>query len=355
MTEQDHFLATICDHPHDDAPRLIYADWLEERGDPRAEFIRVQCERAHLPDDDPRQPALAKREWELLKEHRDQWTPALGREIGYVEFRRGFVEALHLSTAAFLRRGERLFRKIPLLRVVLTAARPERMPELAASPLLARLTGLQLYGPIEEEGAVELFASPHLTSLRELDLTSNRLGPDAVAALLGSSLTGLTRLGLGHNALDDPEAEALAASPNLARLTELGLEHNKIGDLGVTALATSPYLSSLRVFRLGCNRVRDRGAQALASSPNLAGLRHLSLWNNPIGDAGALALAGSSHLAGLRELNLGNGRISTAGQSACLAALPEGRQLRYGESPPWTPTLIRLGDGKRMVGLAGAG
>ncbi|MEK6238590.1 MAG: TIGR02996 domain-containing protein [Planctomycetales bacterium] len=45
------FLAEIADAPHDDAPRLIYADWLEERGDSRADFIRlaVDATRAKAP------------------------------------------------------------------------------------------------------------------------------------------------------------------------------------------------------------------------------------------------------------------------------------------------------------------
>ena len=42
------FLQSIIAAPDDDAPRLVYADWLEEHGgEPeRAEFIRVQCELA---------------------------------------------------------------------------------------------------------------------------------------------------------------------------------------------------------------------------------------------------------------------------------------------------------------------
>src|SRR5262249_28449408 len=41
------FLRDIVAHPEDSAPRLIYADWLEENGDAaRAELIRVQCELA---------------------------------------------------------------------------------------------------------------------------------------------------------------------------------------------------------------------------------------------------------------------------------------------------------------------
>jgi uncharacterized protein (TIGR02996 family) len=39
MTED--FLQAIIDAPEDDAPRLVYADWLEDNGQPeRAEFIR---------------------------------------------------------------------------------------------------------------------------------------------------------------------------------------------------------------------------------------------------------------------------------------------------------------------------
>lgn len=43
------FLRAILAVPDDDAPRLIYADWLDENGQPeRAEFIRVQCRIAEI-------------------------------------------------------------------------------------------------------------------------------------------------------------------------------------------------------------------------------------------------------------------------------------------------------------------
>jgi uncharacterized protein (TIGR02996 family) len=41
MIEERAFLLAILERPDDDAPKLIYADWLEERGDPRAEFLRM--------------------------------------------------------------------------------------------------------------------------------------------------------------------------------------------------------------------------------------------------------------------------------------------------------------------------
>src|SRR5262245_46278944 len=41
MVEESTFLAAIVASPHDWGPRLVFADWLEERGDPRAEMIRL--------------------------------------------------------------------------------------------------------------------------------------------------------------------------------------------------------------------------------------------------------------------------------------------------------------------------
>ena len=74
MSEAAAFLADICERPEDDAPRLVYADWLEEHGEPdRAEFIRTQCELAKAAEDDPRRVKLKDREKALLKEHQGEW------------------------------------------------------------------------------------------------------------------------------------------------------------------------------------------------------------------------------------------------------------------------------------------
>ena len=44
--EREAFLNAIFDAPEDDLPRLVFADWLDERGESDwAELIRCQCER----------------------------------------------------------------------------------------------------------------------------------------------------------------------------------------------------------------------------------------------------------------------------------------------------------------------
>ena len=42
--------AAVLAHPDDDLPRLVYADWLDESGDPDgARFLRAQIAMAALP------------------------------------------------------------------------------------------------------------------------------------------------------------------------------------------------------------------------------------------------------------------------------------------------------------------
>ncbi len=52
----------------------MFSDWLEEHGEfDRAEFIRVQVQRASLPSWDAAQVGLKIREQELLRKHSETW------------------------------------------------------------------------------------------------------------------------------------------------------------------------------------------------------------------------------------------------------------------------------------------
>jgi uncharacterized protein (TIGR02996 family) len=75
MTDERAFLAAILEQPDDDARKLIYADWLEERGDPRGEYVRlmmkVRQERVVTPEQRQRHQELSGELGELrTEEHR---------------------------------------------------------------------------------------------------------------------------------------------------------------------------------------------------------------------------------------------------------------------------------------------
>ncbi len=96
----DAFLRAIRADPEADLPRLVYADWLDEHDDPaRAEFVRVQCELAKLPDHDDGYAALEDREHELLAEHEAKWLGDGPYPPDEWTFRRGFVDEVRLDPA----------------------------------------------------------------------------------------------------------------------------------------------------------------------------------------------------------------------------------------------------------------
>jgi uncharacterized protein (TIGR02996 family) len=163
MTQDDAFLADIIANPDDDAPRLVYADWLEDHGQPdRAAFVRVQCQLARLPHDDERREDLEAKERELLRRHRREWLRPLRGLVSKCEFRRGFVEQGTATAAAFARRAEDIYRGTPL-RYLMLGGRTRRADQLAACPHLLRLASLTLYANgLGAAGLGTLLASPHL-------------------------------------------------------------------------------------------------------------------------------------------------------------------------------------------------
>jgi uncharacterized protein (TIGR02996 family) len=83
---EEDLLAAVYANPDDDAPRSVYADWLQERGDPRGEFIALQLEKS------PTKEAQARIR-ELLKKHERAWLGPIEPPVlkAAVVFRRGFV------------------------------------------------------------------------------------------------------------------------------------------------------------------------------------------------------------------------------------------------------------------------
>jgi uncharacterized protein (TIGR02996 family) len=261
-TYADAFLEDVLARPDDDAPRLIFADWLEEHGGPperaRAEFIRVQCRLADpaLKGDERRRVEAAQ---DLLAhEHGAGWDRALFDLVEVRKYHRGFVGEVWLKEEAFLAGADRLFRLAPVQHL--------------------HLGGWHIPDPRSRNlGVPALAACPHLARLRGLDLSYSQLSSNGVQALLVSEhLTGLTALNLACNAIGDAGARALAGSPLLARLTTLDLSSNAIGAAGVRLLAAalgrlaaSDDGLRLRTLRLAGNRLSGGAKHLVRSSPLL--------------------------------------------------------------------------------------
>jgi uncharacterized protein (TIGR02996 family) len=323
MNLEHSFLGDVCDNPDDDAPRLIYADWLDERAAPgdadRAEFIRAQCALAKLPATAPQRPDLERRQQGLLAAHRATWEAPLRPLLGQREltFERGFVTGLALTPEELLSLGEWLFRAAPVQRIRFEGeSEGHPLDKALLSPLLARVTALTInHGLVLTVSA--LASSPCRRRLQHLDLSGTYLRPFGAQALSELRLPKVRRLRLVGCFIGDVGAHVLAQSPCLGRLTELALDSNDIGPSGVRALASSHSLPALTTLSLDGNRIGPEGARALAGCPRLlSGHVLLSLNGGGIGDWGARALAAVPVLRRITELRLRNNQIGPAGARA---------------------------------------
>jgi uncharacterized protein (TIGR02996 family) len=77
MTDESAFLEAVRAAPKDRATRLVYADWLEERGDPNGELIRIEEESAELPVFSDRFWLLKPRRNELRSRAAPDWLAAM--------------------------------------------------------------------------------------------------------------------------------------------------------------------------------------------------------------------------------------------------------------------------------------
>lgn len=203
MSDEPALLAATLAHPDEDTPRLIYADWLDENGQPdRAEFIRIQC----APDADE---AAENRAFDLEERNRAKWLTGLPQFPGARwEFHRGFPEFLDADIDLFLERYD-AFARVPWLRFLsLHGVADSPLRDFVNRPwnpqwvelefeehlfvgeglettlsvrslvessrvLQLRLLGLSLNGWLSEDTARSLATSPHLSGLQHLHLVTD--------------------------------------------------------------------------------------------------------------------------------------------------------------------------------------
>ncbi len=205
-------LRAVLDAPDDDAPRLVYADWLEEHGEDHwAWAIRAHCATEPTRDTHSSERSQANdifyemREYLLapLRELGFDTSPCFGPPDRYTNnpigwgFRRGFVGGARVGEGDerarfFVERVEGVFRSFPIQHLTL--------------------------GPLSS-GESDHGYCPAPWSHPLPPITLETLG-----ALLGHAcLLRLRSLDLSGNGLDDRAAELLAATPNLAGLRQLKL------------------------------------------------------------------------------------------------------------------------------------
>lgn len=229
VNRQD-FIDAILAEPDNNEPRLVYADWLEERGDPRAEFIRAQCELTRKKISRKMRTLLQEREQTLLQAHGEQWAredlqqdPVApiqrrfsvetyieeriqqeladpgGRDVHHpplipsqISYKRGFIGQLILSAEEFT---SVQWPRLPIEEVYLTNIQPNHIHTIAE-----RL-------PKNTLQTLHLSASTHLRSSK--DITPDLL-PAAFQMLstIGADMTRLKSLTLHNfNQYDGPSNE----------------------------------------------------------------------------------------------------------------------------------------------------
>ncbi|MGZ6093029.1 MAG: TIGR02996 domain-containing protein [Polyangiales bacterium] len=303
--DERSMLEAIRAAPEDDAPRLVLADWLTERGDPRGELIVVQCELARGELSREERRARRAREAEILAK-----LPPLSSEI-YGTYVRGLVDGVGLDVEVFLARGAEIFEKAPLVRCVrifgLSAddtagsqvgaeAVLSRIDRLCASPLLANVRGLGFgnvgvhwesdseFTPTGFNGfgdalVERLVRSPYLRGLSQLAITGSDLGPTGARALASCvALAGLESLDLRQHVLGSEGMRALferTIFPRLRRLSLAGKNGSPRTMIDFRELARMPGLASVVDLDVGMNW--SAHPEDIVASPYGRSLRRLTL------------------------------------------------------------------------------
>lgn len=274
------FLDDIADNPNDAGLRLIFADWLEEQKDPRAELLRAQGEYLR----NGSQTALESRVQRWLLEGGRDWLGDLSIEFGCARPGFGLLAVGGQSAETFLNDP-----KIEGLRQALREG-------------WFRTFRMNRFSPGDIARAAELGL---LSGCGELDWLSGMFTDGCLAWLSqGTQLRGLGLQGLDATVTD----QGLSPLAGLARLRWLYVSGlTDITGSGLTCLSDLRHLRTLTLS--GCRQLKDIGLARLATCGELEKLT--------LNRCGAFSDAGLLHLStlqSLRYLNLsGNYQLTGAG------------------------------------------
>ncbi|QDU97814.1 TIGR02996 domain-containing protein [Lignipirellula cremea] len=399
-SREQELLAAIRAEPDADPPRLAYGDWCEDWGDPRGEFIRLQCELSRVRAEEPALPLLQIREAMMLQEYEAAWIDAApqfdGMEWGIdpwslnhvfhphpMLFLRGFLEAATFADcAAFAREQEKVFSRTLLRQVRLEKATPGSLHEVLEARDLFRLRGLHLCNlKLTHEDALALTRSPALSKLTHLGLSQNAIGAAGVKAICSSPhLRKLRWLDLADNDLNDKAAAPLLDWRPLRKLQFLDLGGNlrlerthveiiesgllrdlhmlsawQVGQAAavVAALARAKSPARLTHLLLARNRLDDEPIVSLLQSSAMQSVRVLWLEYNWLGAESIKALAESPYCSEIDDLNLGYNAVGDEGARALAASpyLSHLRVLNLRMNPLSDKGLLALAESSQLASL----
>jgi uncharacterized protein (TIGR02996 family) len=351
--DENGLLRAIIDDPDDDVPRRIFADWLEENGEPqRGELIRLQCDPSSWQQTHGRRQALTRAIFARF--------PGVMQEqvqVGRCWFDRGLLTVVTnmrtFQSRVFQEQAPTWARQQRVHGLMLLGT-TKHWKKVADAAVLEAFHELDLRSnDLQDAGLGALLGSPHLAGLHTLRLFNNRVRHGLVTLARSTTLPRLRRLELPNNHVSLESLHALAGWPAAQRLTTLDLQCNHLNAAEVSVLCNSPHLTGLVRLNLQYCGIGDNGARVLAGSPHLDGLRHLELTHTGIGDSGARLLAESPYLRRLQTLNLGNNLITDEGAEV-LASSPmmsEMQRLVLASSKVSEGALARLRQrlGERLV------
>jgi uncharacterized protein (TIGR02996 family) len=332
MSMHDAFMADIVANPDDDTPRLVYADWLEDNGDPeRAAFIRAQCRLAAMGRYELERYDLEGELDALLKKNARRWLKPLAKITSNVEFRRGFPHRFALPAAKFVEKGEEVFSAAPTLCEYRVLKPKEAWDEMLACPALEKVTSfdaghqpgitiprvqalagakrlrnlrdLNLSDTALGRCITELAGSPHLGRVEKLNVSGCGLAGRALDTFLNASslAKNLSSLDISGNGFKDSNIYHLRRWKGTGRLESLNVGEGDLGDDAALIFAAGDW-PALRKLVLFFHQMGTEGLNALGECKSLSGLRSLNLHHLPGQDMAGLLT--SPHLAGLEELRL---------------------------------------------------
>lgn len=363
MTTREQLEQEVIANPHDMSACLVMADWLEEQGDIRGQFIRAQCQIAKLTDEDPEFDELDKLQWKLIKSHKEEWIAPL-KPYCQARLFRGFAEDVRFGALQYITAAQRVFELAPVCHTRIHQISTERFDEILAHPtlkfwtevslgtqnvltsqfeqlanhnLLGNLTKLRCSWCPDAAGISEILngrIAQHLTALtlEEAD-DANEVTAESQELVCGSeTLTKLECLYIGrarlhtlmqnqsfekleslHCCLDDDFYVADQDFPwpaaNLPNLVSLTLESKSLSKSLIEAIFLHSQLGSLRRVRLTYLMDSDI-LDAIAQSQILPQLSTLDLGGSSFSDEVMCRLLGANDVSRMRVLRLGNCQLS---------------------------------------------